>query len=133
MAPVTPLRVEPQLMFTGDASAALDLYTTAFGDAAVESIAKNDDGTILFATFTIAGQRFRCIDSPPVHEFTFTPSLSLAVDCRNSTDVDELAALLGEGGRVLMPVGEYPFSARYTWFDDRFGVSWQIGAGAPTV
>ncbi|BDZ50842.1 hypothetical protein GCM10025867_30830 [Frondihabitans sucicola] len=63
--PVTPLAVEPQLMFTGDAAAAMELYTSVFGDSAVESVTRGDDGGVVFATFSLAGTRLRCIDSPP--------------------------------------------------------------------
>nr|WP_286346735.1 VOC family protein [Frondihabitans sucicola] len=66
----------------------------------------------------------------PVHEFTFTPSLSLAVDCATAADVDQVVEALVDGGEVLMELGSYPFSARYAWITDRFGVSWQVGVAA---
>jgi uncharacterized glyoxalase superfamily protein PhnB len=33
---------------------------------------------------------------------------------------------LSTGGQMLMPLSSYPFSERYAWFTDRFGVSWQL-------
>ncbi|RKR73978.1 VOC family protein [Frondihabitans australicus] len=127
---IDPLRIEPQLMFTGDAQAAIDLYTSAFGGSAIEHVQRADDGTIAFAAFSLAGQRFRCIDSAPVHDFTFTPSISLAVDCAQAADVDALVGVLAADGQVFMPLDTYPFNERYAWVADRFGVSWQIGVGA---
>lgn len=40
--------------------------------------------------------------------------------------------LVAEGATVLMPLGEYPFSARYGWVLDQFGVSWQLMLTDPT-
>jgi predicted 3-demethylubiquinone-9 3-methyltransferase (glyoxalase superfamily) len=34
--------------------------------------------------------------------------------------------VLSEGGGVLMPLGNYGFSRRFGWVNDRFGVSWQL-------
>lgn len=127
---VVPRAVEPQLMFTGDAAAALDLYAGVFGDTAVESQVNADDGTIAFASFRIGGARFRVIDSPPVHEFTFTPAISFAVDCSTAEDVDRVVEALSADGQVFMELGSYPFNDRYAWIADRFGVSWQVGVAS---
>src|SRR3712207_1814746 len=78
------------------------------------------------ATFSIAGQQFRCFDSPPVHDFTFTPSFSIWVEAASEEELDRLFAGLSEGGAVLMEVGDHGFSRRFGWVNDRFGVSWQL-------
>lgn len=77
------------------------------------------------AEFTLAGQKLMCIDSPAKHALTFTPSISLFVDC-GEREIDTLFARLSDGGHVLMPLAEYPFSRRFGWVSDRFGVSWQL-------
>ncbi|MBP6911380.1 VOC family protein [Patescibacteria group bacterium] len=34
-----------------------------------------------------------------------------------------------DGGKSLMEVGSYPFSERYGWVQDKFGISWQLFLG----
>jgi predicted 3-demethylubiquinone-9 3-methyltransferase (glyoxalase superfamily) len=60
------------------------------------------------------------------HSFTFTPAVSLFVRCDSEEEVSRLCSALAEGGNVLMPVGNYGFSRRFAWVNDRFGVSWQL-------
>ncbi len=84
------------------------------------------DGSVQQATFTIQGQTFIAIDSPVKHEFTFTPAMSLFVGCTGEPEIDALFANLSEGGKVLMLLAAYPFSRRFGWLSDRFGVSWQL-------
>jgi predicted 3-demethylubiquinone-9 3-methyltransferase (glyoxalase superfamily) len=127
-----PAQVTPFLMFTGDAEQAMELYTSLFDDARVltltrwEAGGQGAEGTVQQATFSIAGQVFRCFDSPPVHDFTFTPSFSIFVDVASAEELDRLFAGLSDGGTVLMPLDDYGFSRRYGWLNDRFGVSWQL-------
>lgn len=127
-----PKQVTPFLMFTGDAERALELYTSLFDDAHVVELTRwgadgpGAEGTVQQATFSIAGQVFRCFDSPPVHDFTFTPSFSVWVETASEEELERLYAGLSEGGRVLMELGDHGFSRRFGWVDDRFGVSWQL-------
>ena len=99
-----PEQVTPFLMFTGDAERAMELYTSLFDDARVLTLERwgadgqGAEGTVQQATFSLAGQVFRCFDSPPVHDFTFTPSLSLFVDVSSEEELDRLFAGLSEGG-----------------------------------
>ena len=131
--PAEEQHVWTQLMFIGTAEEAMTFYTSALPDCRIVSIDRygSDDaqgagGTVKEAVFSVMGQEVRCIDSPDVHKFTFTPSMSLFVNCRSVAEIDSVAAKLGEGGQVLMPLDAYPFSRRFTFIQDRYGVSWQL-------
>ena len=65
-------------------------------------------------------------DSPVHHGFTFTPSISMFVDCDSEEEIDRLFAALLDGGQVMMELAEYAFAAKFAWVVDRFGASWQL-------
>jgi len=126
------MTVAPFLMFEGAAGEALELYVSAFDDAeAVEVRHFGEDGpgkagTIEAAFLRLGDQRVRLFDSEVEHAFGFTPAVSLFVELDSVEEVDAAFATLSAGGGVLMPLGEYPFSPRFAWINDRFGVSWQL-------
>lgn len=122
----------PFLMFQGDASAALDLYERVFEDFSVRDIQRKagkdgqQDGEIERATITVAGQDIMVYDSPPVHDFSFTPSISIFLECEDEAELDRLASALSDDGTVMMPADDYGFSRKFAWVADPFGVSWQL-------
>jgi predicted 3-demethylubiquinone-9 3-methyltransferase (glyoxalase superfamily) len=124
--------ITPFLMFEGDAEAAMNFYVSLFADARIETITRYDangpgnPGSVMVAAMTLNGQKLMCIDSAVKHNFTFTPAISLFVECDGSEEVERLFQKLSEGGKVLMPLDAYPFAKRFGWVNDRFGVSWQV-------
>lgn len=124
--------VSTHLMFQGIANEALDTYSTVFSDFIVEGVTKygNNEpgkpGTIKQALVSFAGHRLIVIDSPPVHKFDFTPSMSLFVDFKSEDVLESVFAKLSEDGEIMMPLDNYGFSKRFGWLSDRFGVSWQL-------
>lgn len=84
------------------------------------------EGTIMHATFTLNGQKFMASDSPPIHDWDFTPAISNYVECENEEEIDNLFSKLSENGEVAMPLNNYGFSQKFGWVVDRFGVSWQL-------
>jgi predicted 3-demethylubiquinone-9 3-methyltransferase (glyoxalase superfamily) len=119
-------------MFDGKAEEAMNLYTSLFKDSAIISISRygakeaGTEGTVRHATFTIHGQTFMCIDSSVMHAFTFTPAMSLFVNCETEDEMDTLFEKLSQDGEILMPLNSYPFSEKFAWINDRYGVSWQL-------
>jgi predicted 3-demethylubiquinone-9 3-methyltransferase (glyoxalase superfamily) len=119
------------LMFDGDAEAAMNLYVPLFANSRVETIERygpgdGPEGKVRQARLILAGYALIFFDTPMRHEFTFTPSFSLFVECESAAELETAYAALVEGGAVLMPLDNYGFSTRFAWISDRFGVSWQL-------
>ncbi len=120
------------LMFDGRAEEAMTLYTSLFEDSAILHITRYEagmpgpEGKVMHAQFTLAGQMYMCIDSNIDHDFTFTPAMSIFVNCETAEEIGRLYNGLVKEGQVLMPLDSYPFSSQYAWIADRFGVSWQL-------
>ena len=120
------------LMFSGKAEEAMNFYTSVFDPSEIISIYRyganeaGEEGTVLHATFSLKGQMFMCIDSSVKHEFTFTPAISLFVTCDSEEEIDRIYEMLSENGVVLMPLAASPFSAKFGWVQDKYGVSWQL-------
>ncbi len=118
------------LMFDGRAEEAINFYTSLFADSFIAKVehgcTDDNPNAVAQAAFTLKGSVFMAIDSPVKHHFGFTPSMSLFVHCDSVEELDNAYHQLTEGGEVLMPPDEYPFSKRYCWVNDRFGVSWQL-------
>ena len=124
--------VTPFLMFEGVAEEAMNFYVSLFGGSEIRRVERNGpgepgpEGTLKTATFTLGGQEFTCFNSPTKHDFSFTPSISLFVECESPAELEESFGRLADGGKVLMPLDDYGFSRRFGWVNDRFGVSWQL-------
>ena len=121
-------------MFQGaKAEEAMNYYTSLIEDSEITSIVRygannpgGDEGTVMQATFTLKGQEFMCIDSNIKHQFDFTPSFSIFLTCSSEEELDTLYQELMQDGQALMPIGDYGFSKKFGWVNDRFGVSWQL-------
>lgn len=125
-------KVKTFLMFDGKAEEAMNYYLSVFDQAEILSINRygtneaGDEGTVSHATFSLYGQVFMCMDSNIKQDFTFTPSLSLYIACTNEDEMNQLFEKLSQGGKVLVSLAAYPFSQKFGWVADKYGVSWQL-------
>ncbi|HDR7379983.1 VOC family protein [Bacillus toyonensis] len=128
----TNQKITTFLMFEGKAEEAMNFYTSLFDQSEIVSISRYDEngpgkeGTVIHATFTLNGQEFMCIDSYVNHNFTFTPAMSLYVTCETEEEIETVFHKLVQDGAILMPLGSYPFSKKFGWLNDKYGVSWQL-------
>lgn len=127
-----PRSVAPLLMFDGVAEEAMNFYVSLFKGAEVRGIERytaaehGAEGSVKRGDFRIGGRDLICIDSPVKHNFSFTPAISLFVDCDDEPELNHAFEKLSAGGAVLMPLDHYGFSTLFAWVNDRFGVSWQL-------
>lgn len=127
-------KIHPCLWFDRQAEEAADFYTAVFRNSEVWKVTRYLDvgqeihgmeaGTVMSVDFTLEGYHFTALNGGPV--FTFNPSISFMVHCPVKEEVDELWENLSGGGTTLMPLDAYPFSERYCWIQDKYGLSWQV-------
>ncbi len=120
-------KITPHLWFDKEAKEAAKFYTSVFKDSKIKNtttLHNTPSGTTDIVTIELLGQEFTLISAGPL--FKFNPSVSFLVACKTKDEVDALWEKLSEGGTALMELGEYPFSERYGWVQDRYGLSWQV-------
>jgi predicted 3-demethylubiquinone-9 3-methyltransferase (glyoxalase superfamily) len=120
-------KITPNLWYDKNAREAANLYTSVFNDSRIKStriLHNTPSGTVDFVTADLAGQEFMLLSAGP--EFKFNPSVSFLVACDTEDEVVKLWENLSPGGTSLMELGEYPFSKKYAWIEDKYGLSWQI-------
>ncbi|HET7628561.1 MAG TPA: VOC family protein [Bacillales bacterium] len=127
-------KIIPHLWFDDKAEEAVTLYTSIFTNARIVETSRYGEagaevsgrkaGSMMNMTFELAGQRFMALNGGP--HFQFTPALSLFVDCETEEEIDMLWEKLSAGGMALMELGEYPFSKKFGWLMDAYGLTWQL-------
>lgn len=138
--------ITPHLWFDKEAIAAAKFYCSVFPDSAITSsrtLYNTPSGDSEMVSFHVYGHPFMAISAGPY--FKVNPSISFMVNFDPSREknarekLDEVWHKLSEGGSALMPLAKYPFSERYGWIQDKFGVSWQLiltnpdGEPRPTI
>ena len=120
--------ITPHLWFDKEAKEAAEFYVSAFGGGSrvvnVSQLHDTPSGSVDIVSFEIAGQSFMGISAGPL--FKFNPSISFHVKSGTAAEVETWWQRLSDGGSVLMPLGTYPWSERFGWLQDKYGLSWQL-------
>jgi predicted 3-demethylubiquinone-9 3-methyltransferase (glyoxalase superfamily) len=127
-------KITPFLWFNDNAEEAIIFYTSIFKNSKIDNISYYGEiggkvsgkpkGSIMTVSFQLSGQNFIAINGGP--SFTFTPAISFFVSCETSEELDQLWKNFSDGSTVLMELDKYPFSEKFGWLQDKYGVSWQM-------
>lgn len=126
-------KITPHLWYDKEAIEAATFYTSIFPNSKITHTSKitgTPSGDCDIVSFDIMGTSFQAISAGPY--FMFNPSISLMINFDPSKDsealkrIDEVWNKLAEGAKILMPIDKYPFSERYGWLQDKYGLSWQL-------
>ncbi|PSR53805.1 hypothetical protein AHMF7605_09860 [Adhaeribacter arboris] len=113
-------KITPFLWFDNQAEEAMLFYTSIFKDSKINSVVRYGDagpgpkGTVMTASFTLAGQEFTALNGGP--SFKFTEAISFVVNCETQEKIDDMWEKLTAGGE----------ESRCGWLKDKYGLSWQI-------
>ena len=116
----------------GNAEQAMNFYVELFDNSHIVNVSRwppggpVEEGKVMQARFDLDGNLFMCSDSPPVHDWDFTPAVSNYIECDDMEEMERLFSKLSENGRVTMPLNNYGSSSCFGWVIDQFGVSWQL-------
>lgn len=120
-------KLQLHLWYDTQAVKAAAFYTNIFPNSSIDAhnvIPETPSGNAEILTFTLAYVTFQTISGGPF--FKLNPSVSLSVLCNTVEEVDNYWDKLIADGEALMPLDSYPFSKRYGWLKDKFGLTWQI-------
>jgi predicted 3-demethylubiquinone-9 3-methyltransferase (glyoxalase superfamily) len=127
-------KITPFLWFDNQAEEAVNFYCSVFKNSKKGSVSRYDEagakasgrpkGSVMTAAFQLQGQEFVALNGGPV--FKINPSISFFANSKIESEVVEWYDKLSAGGTVLMPLDKYPFSDKYAWVQDKYGVSWQL-------
>ena len=107
-------KITPFLWFDNNVEEAMAFYCSVFKNSHVVNVSPGPDGTVMSATFELDGQRLMALNGGPM--FSFTPAISLFVNCETQEEVDEYWEKLSDGGS----------KERCGWLKDKYGLSWQV-------
>jgi predicted 3-demethylubiquinone-9 3-methyltransferase (glyoxalase superfamily) len=131
------------LTFVGDqcgkAQEAIKFYTSLFPNSEIKSISKYAEGEpggtpelIKYGVFTLNDVEYGVSESNYNHAWSFTPGVSLFIECDSENEIQTLfEALSSNGGQVMVPLanyrsGDYGFGEKFGWCEDKYGISWQL-------
>jgi predicted 3-demethylubiquinone-9 3-methyltransferase (glyoxalase superfamily) len=120
-------KITPHLWFDRQAREAAEFYVSLLPGSRVTnvtSLSGTPSGDCDLVSFELAGMPFMAISAGSL--FKFNPSVSFQIKCSTTKEVDAIWGQLSAGAKVRLPIGSYPFSARYGWLEDRYGLSWQV-------
>ncbi|MFT3826573.1 MAG: VOC family protein [Chitinophagaceae bacterium] len=114
-------QITPCLWFDAKAKEAATLYCSVFTDARIAAQSP------IVTEITVAAQNIILLDGGPMYQPN--PSISFYYICEQAAEYDRIWNAFKEGGAILVPDGKYPWSERYGWITDKYGVSWQLALG----
>ncbi len=116
--------ITPFLWFDNNAAEAVDYYSKIFKNLKTINTSRGPDGKVFTVSFKLENLDLTALNGGPV--FKFTQAISFFVACKTRKELDAIWDKLSVEGKVLMKLDKYPFSERYGWVQDKYGLTWQL-------
>jgi len=113
--------ITPCLWFNGQGKEAATLYCSVFANAKIASQSP------IVTEINVSGYSITLLDGGPMYQPN--PSISFFYICETEQELDRIWNAFSKEGTVMMALDKYPWSEKYGWVTDKYGVSWQIALG----
>jgi predicted 3-demethylubiquinone-9 3-methyltransferase (glyoxalase superfamily) len=137
MATSIDQKIVPNVWLDNEAEEAARFYSDVFPNSKVGHITHyvkegyeihgRPEGSVMTADVEIDGYRISFLNGGP--QFKVNPSISFFVTYESEKDIDAIWYKLSDKGFALMPLDKYPWSEKYGWVQDQYGVTWQVCKG----
>lgn len=127
-------KINPCLWFDSNAEEAAKFYTSIFKNSALGQIAYYGEAgaevsgqkkdSVMTIEFELDRQKIIGLNGGP--EFKFTPALSFFIWCESENEIDTLWQHLSKDGTLRLGLDKYPWSSKYGWTADKYGIEWQL-------
>jgi predicted 3-demethylubiquinone-9 3-methyltransferase (glyoxalase superfamily) len=114
-------QITPCLWFNNQAKEAAALYCSLFSKSKITAQSP------IVTEIEVSGRNFILLDGGPVYQPN--PSISFYYICESEQELQVIWNAFKKGGSIMMPLDKYPFSEKYGWITDKFGISWQLALG----
>lgn len=111
-------QIYPCLWHDGNAKEAAEFYCSIFKNSKITV------DTPMVVNYELCGKKFMGLNGGPM--FKFNPAISFFAKCSSIEETNEVWNKLIDGGKALMPMDKYPWSERYGWVQDKYGLTWQV-------
>lgn len=110
--------IHPCIWYNNNAQEAANFYCNIFDNSSITI------NTPMVVNFNLCGSKFMGLNGGDM--FKPNTTISFFAFCKTIADVEKLWNALHVDGRIYMPLNTYPWSNKYGWCADKYGVNWQI-------
>ena len=114
-------QITPCLWYNNQAKEAAALYCSVFEKSKITTQSP------IVTEIEVSGQKFILLDGGPMYHPT--PSISFYYICENVRELENIWDVFSKDGSIMMPLDKYPWSEKFGWVTDKFGISWQLALG----
>jgi PhnB protein len=130
------VQINPYLSFKGDCEAAFTLYARCFGgqlDGIVryagspmaDQVPAGWQDKVMHGSVTVGDQVLMGADVAP-DGYEEAKGFSLSIQIKSTSEAERIFGELARDGRVILPLEQTFWAARFGMVVDRFGIPWSI-------
>ena len=130
------MQLNPYLLFDGRCEEAFAFYEkvlggkikammTYEGSPAADNVAPEWRKKIMHATLEVGGEPLMGSDASPTH-YAEPKGFSVSLSPNKVADAERIFNALADGGKVVMPLQQTFWAARFGMLTDRYGIPWMI-------